>query len=202
MHSKDHWEKVYSTRREIAVSWFQPHANILSASSRPRVLASMPPSSTWRGASMLVDDLLENGFTNVSCSIFPLPRWRRPRERLAHEPPKYAGSRRISPKQTCPLANTMSGMTVPFPFSHQPGGSRRLMVKAVFRSVKPGGHVISPTFAEDGPLQCSGLPVMALQADDCTTSSAISSGSWITGKKHTQRHPARCSIRFTAIAAG
>ena len=27
-------------------------------------------------------------------------------------------------------------------------------------SVKPGGHVIVATFADDGPLQCSGLPVM------------------------------------------
>ena len=27
-------------------------------------------------------------------------------------------------------------------------------------SVKPNGHIIISTFAEDGPTQCSGLPVM------------------------------------------
>jgi ubiquinone/menaquinone biosynthesis C-methylase UbiE len=42
---------------------------------------------------------------------------------------------------------------------------REVYVRTVFRSVKPGGHVIVATFAEDGPLQCSGLPVMRYRAD-------------------------------------
>lgn len=37
---------------------------------------------------------------------------------------------------------------------------RAAYVQTVLRSVKPGGHVIVATFAEDGPLQCSGLPVV------------------------------------------
>jgi hypothetical protein len=32
-------------------------------------------------------------------------------------------------------------------------------IQAVLRAVKPGGQVIVATFAEDGPTQCSGLPV-------------------------------------------
>ena len=38
--------------------------------------------------------------------------------------------------------------------------------ETVFRSVRPGGHVIVAAFAEDGPLQCSGLPVMRYRADE------------------------------------
>ena len=37
---------------------------------------------------------------------------------------------------------------------------RAAYVDTVLRSVKPGGHVIVATFAEDGPIQCSGLPVV------------------------------------------
>ena len=37
---------------------------------------------------------------------------------------------------------------------------RNAYVAQVLHSVKPGGHVILATFADDGPLQCSGLPVM------------------------------------------
>jgi ubiquinone/menaquinone biosynthesis C-methylase UbiE len=37
---------------------------------------------------------------------------------------------------------------------------RQAYVAQVLRSVKPGGHVIVATFADDGPLQCSGLPVI------------------------------------------
>jgi len=39
-------------------------------------------------------------------------------------------------------------------------------VQTVLRSVKPGGHVIVATFGADGPLQCSGLPVMRYSADE------------------------------------
>jgi hypothetical protein len=43
---------------------------------------------------------------------------------------------------------------------------RATYVQTVLRSVKPGGHVIVATFGEDGPLQCSGLPVMRYSADE------------------------------------
>jgi ubiquinone/menaquinone biosynthesis C-methylase UbiE len=41
---------------------------------------------------------------------------------------------------------------------------RQAYVEQVFRTVRPGGHVIVATFAEDGPTQCSGLPVMRYSA--------------------------------------
>jgi ubiquinone/menaquinone biosynthesis C-methylase UbiE len=37
---------------------------------------------------------------------------------------------------------------------------RAAYVAQVRRAVKPGGHVIVAAFAPDGPLQCSGLPVV------------------------------------------
>jgi len=43
---------------------------------------------------------------------------------------------------------------------------RAAYVRTVSNSVKPGGHVIVATFAEGGPLQCSGLPVMRYRADE------------------------------------
>lgn len=43
---------------------------------------------------------------------------------------------------------------------------RYAYVQAVLRGVKPGGHVIVATFAEDGPLQCSGLPVKRYNKDE------------------------------------
>jgi hypothetical protein len=43
--------------------------------------------------------------------------------------------------------------------------NRRACINSVLQAVKPGGHVIVATFAEDGPLQCSGLPVARYDAD-------------------------------------
>jgi len=42
---------------------------------------------------------------------------------------------------------------------------RHAYVEQVMRSVRPGGHVIVATFAEDGPEKCSGLPVMRYQPE-------------------------------------
>ena len=37
---------------------------------------------------------------------------------------------------------------------------RKAYVQQVMKSVRPGGHVIVSTFADDGPDKCSGLPTM------------------------------------------
>ena len=38
-------------------------------------------------------------------------------------------------------------------------GDRELYLGNLRRAIKPGGHFILATFAEDGPLKCSGLDV-------------------------------------------
>jgi SAM-dependent methyltransferase len=46
-----------------------------------------------------------------------------------------------------------------FHFLTEPA-ERKAYVEQVMRAVRPKGHVIIATFAEDGPEKCSGLPVM------------------------------------------
>jgi hypothetical protein len=78
-------------------------------------------------------------------------------------------------------------------------------VRAVFHSVKPGGHVIVATFAEDGPNQCSGLPVYRSYDTvrmNCMPSLATLSCCCTTRKKRITLHPAHYSSSFTVIAAG
>ena len=67
MQSKDHWEKVYSTKATDAVSWFQPHADfsvgLIKATGVGRDASIIDVGG---GASTLVDYLLANGYTNLS----------------------------------------------------------------------------------------------------------------------------------------
>lgn len=51
-----------------------------------------------------------------------------------------------------------------FHFSTDPA-DRHADVERLKRAVRPGGHVIIATFAEDGPEKCSGLPVMRYQPE-------------------------------------
>jgi len=67
MQPKDHWEKVYSTKAADEVSWFQEHAELSLKLIRD---ADVPSTASiidvGGGASTLVDDLLANGYRNLT----------------------------------------------------------------------------------------------------------------------------------------
>ncbi len=47
--------------------------------------------------------------------------------------------------------------------------NREAYLSAMRDAVAPGGHVLLATFAEDGPEQCSGLPVQRYSVDELAT---------------------------------
>src|SRR5574340_193505 len=167
MRAKDHWEKVYSTKATDAVSWFQPRADCsLGLISAAGVGRDASVIDVGGGASTLVDDLLANGFTNVTVLDLSAAALAAARERLGS---RASGVRWIEADITSAElpANQFDVWhdRAVFHFLTAPE-DRAAYVRAVFRSVKPGGHVIVATFAEDGPAQCSGLPVMRYRADE------------------------------------
>lgn len=167
MHSKDHWEKVYSTKATDAVSWFQPHADcsvgLIMAAGVGRDAAIIDVGG---GASSLVDDLLANGFTNVTVLDLSAAALAAARKRLGTRASEVQWIEADITKADLP-ANKYDVWhdRAVFHFLTSPE-DRAAYVKAVFHSVRPGGHVIVATFAEDGPAQCSGLPVMRYRADE------------------------------------
>jgi ubiquinone/menaquinone biosynthesis C-methylase UbiE len=64
---QQHWESIYSTKPENSVSWFREH---LEPSLELIESAGLTPDAhiidVGGGASTLVDDLLERGFTNLT----------------------------------------------------------------------------------------------------------------------------------------
>lgn len=167
MQSKEHWEKVYSTRATDAVSWFQPHADLsLGLIMAAGVGRDASIIDVGGGASTLVDDLLENGFTKVSVLDLSAAALETARKRLGSRASRVRWIEADITRADLPAGeyDVWHDRAV-FHFLTSPE-DRAAYVKAVFRSVKPGGHVIVATFAEDGPLQCSGLPVMRYRADE------------------------------------
>ncbi len=167
MQTKEHWEKVYSTKATTSVSWFQEHANLsldlIKSTGAGRDAGIIDVGG---GASTLVDDLLVNGYTDLSVLDLSAAALAAARTRL--------GSRAAAVQW---LEADITTTDLPanrydvwhdravFHFLVTPE-ERAAYVRAVLRSVKPGGHVIVATFAEDGPLQCSGLPVRRYRADE------------------------------------
>ena len=167
MQPKQHWETVYTTKSTDSVSWFQTHAqlslDLIKAATADKDAGIIDVGG---GASTLVDDLLAEGYRDLTVLDLSAAALNAARQRLGAQESKV---RWIEADITA----------VELPAKHYDiwhdravfhflttQKQRDAYVRTVFNSVKPGGHVIVATFAEDGPLQCSGLPVMRYRADE------------------------------------
>lgn len=166
MEPKEHWEKVYQTKPADSVSWFQEHAE---QSVRLIRQTGVPLSASiidvGGGASTLVDDLLEGGYqalTVLDLSGAALSAAQR-RLGLQAKSVKWLEANITSAELPAHAYEVWHDRAV-FHFLTS-AAERRAYIGQVLRAVKPGGHVIVATFAEDGPTQCSGLPVMRYSAD-------------------------------------
>jgi ubiquinone/menaquinone biosynthesis C-methylase UbiE len=167
MASREHWERVYSTKAADRVSWFQPHAE--QSLDLIEATGASPGASiidVGGGASTLVDDLLQRGYSAITVLDLSAVALACARARLGA---LAANVNWIEANVTeAPLpaeAYEIWHDRAVFHFLTS-AAERRAYVDTVLRSVKPGGHVIVATFAEDGPTECSGLPVMRYSADE------------------------------------
>lgn len=67
MNLREHWERVYQTKRTDEVSWFRSHLDTsLGLIRDTAVAAEAPVIDVGGGASTLVDDLLAGGYQDVT----------------------------------------------------------------------------------------------------------------------------------------
>lgn len=166
MQSKDHWEKVYSTKATHSVSWFQEHAETSLAIIRStKVEKNAAIIDVGGGASTLVDDLLLSGYENLFVLDLSEAALAAAKKRIGDSAAKVRWLEEDVTQVNFPAHefDVWHDRAV-FHFLTSPE-DRAAYVAAVLRSVKPGGHVIVATFAEDGPTQCSGLPVARYSAE-------------------------------------
>lgn len=167
MEPKDHWEKVYASKAATEVSWFQPHAQLsLKLIRDAGVPASASIIDVGGGASTLVDDLLAAGYASVTVLDLSGSALAAARARLGTRAAQVQWVEANVVEVDLPAhAYDVWHDRAVFHFLTAEQ-DRRAYVQAVLRAVKPGGLVIVATFAEDGPTQCSGLPVMRYSAHE------------------------------------
>jgi len=166
MDRKQHWEKVYTTKETDAVSWFQEHADmsvrLIHSTGLGKYAAIIDVGG---GASRLVDDLVAEGYTDLTVLDLSLAAINFAKQRLG----KYTEVVHWIEGDITQTEFPISRFDIwhdraVFHFLTDPD-ERKAYVEQVMRAVRPGGHVIVATFAEDGPEKCSGLPVMRYQPD-------------------------------------
>lgn len=161
MQVKNHWEHVYETKSADSVSWFQPHAEqslrLIHQTGLPQTASIIDVGG---GASTLVDDLLNDGFRSVTVLDLSGAALAAARARLGDRAASVTWLEADITQVALPCnAYDIWHDRAVFHFLTS-DRDRQAYVSAVLRAVKPGGVVIVATFAEDGPLQCSGLPVV------------------------------------------
>ncbi len=167
MQAKDHWDRIYRTKPADAVSWFQEHAerslDLIRATGVDKHAAIIDIGG---GASTLVDDLLARGFENLTVLDLSGAALAAARRRLGERASAVQWVEADITKVSLPVhAYDVWHDRAVFHFLTA-AEDRAAYVKAVLDAVKPGGHVIVATFAENGPTQCSGLPVRRYSAED------------------------------------
>jgi ubiquinone/menaquinone biosynthesis C-methylase UbiE len=165
MNLKNHWENVYSTRSPDSVSWFQRHANkSLAIIKRLGVKKTASFVDIGGGASTLVDDLIDLGYSNLSVIDISGTALGAAKKRLGPLSSQVKWieadvTELMLPKHSIDVWHDRAV----FHFLTS-ASDRNSYVDAVIEAVKPGGYLIVATFAEDGPEKCSGLPVRRYSA--------------------------------------
>jgi SAM-dependent methyltransferase len=162
---RQHWEKVYSSKATDEVSWFQPHA-----ASSLRLIEGCAGTDAHiidvgGGASVLVDDLLDAGFRNLTVLDLAESALAVSRARLGARGQSVQWIAADITRADLPAAryDVWHDRAV-FHFLTDPADRARY-VEQVLKSVKPGGRVIIAAFGPGGPLQCSGLDVVRYAPD-------------------------------------
>lgn len=161
MDRKQHWEQVYATKAPDSVSWFQEHAKhslrIIQNTGLDKQAAIIDIGG---GASTLVDDLLAEGYTDLTVLDLSATALAVARQRLGKSADSVHWLEGDITRIELPIHRfDIWHDRAVFHFLTDPA-DRRAYVEQVMRTVRPGGHVIVATFAEDGPEKCSGLPAM------------------------------------------
>jgi SAM-dependent methyltransferase len=156
---KAHWENVYSTKREAEVSWFQelpsPSLELIELFAATRHSAIVDIGG---GASRLVDALVTEGYEHLTVLDISATALDVAKARIGAKAHLVqwlvADVTKWEPSKTYDVWHDRAA----FHFLTS-AADQAAYVTRVRRALRRGGHAIIGTFALDGPLRCSGLPV-------------------------------------------
>lgn len=154
-----HWDGVYEAREEDALTWFEEVPEVSLRLIGRFAEPGDPVIDIGGGASRLVDHLMARGYRNLAVLDLSEAALEVSRARLgaAAEGVTWiaADVTRWHPEGA---AHALWHDRAAFHFLTDPD-QRAAYVGCMASALRPGGHAIMMSFAEDGPERCSGLPV-------------------------------------------
>jgi 2-polyprenyl-3-methyl-5-hydroxy-6-metoxy-1,4-benzoquinol methylase len=166
MDKKKHWDGIYGEKTFSELTWFQPEAKVsvdlidkLDLSKESSIL------DVGGGASTLIDSLIEKEFKKIT--VLDLS-----------ENALKQSQKRIGEKTS--YISWCVGDVIDFKFNKKfdlwhdravfhfltQESEQEKYISNLEASTKRGSHFIISTFAEDGPLKCSGLEIVRYSKDN------------------------------------
>jgi trans-aconitate methyltransferase len=160
-----HWEKVYTTKGEAEVSWFQETpAPSLELIELVGAMQNSAVIDIGGGASRLVDSLVSRGYEDVTVLDVSAAALASARSRIGDKANRVtwitADVTIWEPSRSYDVWHDRAA----FHFLTEPN-DQAAYVARLRRALRVGGHAIIATFAPDGPERCSGLMVSRYDAN-------------------------------------
>ena len=158
-NNKDHWENIYTNKALTDVSWYEPVPETsLEIVEQAKLSKAAKIIDVGGGDSLLVDHLLEAGYTDVTVLDISANALERAKARL--------GEKAALVKWVVSDASTFSPVET-YDFWHDRAVFHFLTeeqdienyMAVLSAGIKPGGRLVMGTFSESGPLKCSGIPI-------------------------------------------
>lgn len=160
VNRKEHWENVYTTKATTEVSWYQRTPTVsLSLIEAAEIGKKDAIIDVGGGASVLVDCLLDRGFTDVSVLDIAASAIASAKKRL---------SERATQVHWCENDITAFDLGVKFRLWHDravfhfltEAKDRAAYLRNLDEHLAQDGHVVIATFSRNGPTKCSGLDIV------------------------------------------
>ena len=157
MRNKSHWENIYKTKKIDGVSWFQetPLESLeliekYSSNNSDKII------DIGCGKSFLADNLLELNYNDISLVDISSNALTEVKERLKNKSLNFIETDILNFKSNYKY-DIWHDRAV-FHFITENEGVEKY-ISICNRYINKGGILIIGTFAEDGPLKCSGLEI-------------------------------------------
>jgi trans-aconitate methyltransferase len=156
----DYWENVHHDKPEDGVSWWQSVPDLsLGLVDQANLSPADPVIDVGAGWSTLVDHLLARGHTDLTAIDLSITALKTVRDRLgpagADVVLEVADVLDLHPARRYALWHDRA--VFHFLIDAEERDDYRA---SLARSLQPGGWLVVATFGPDGPLTCSGLPIV------------------------------------------
>jgi SAM-dependent methyltransferase len=166
---KTHWENIYENKSPFEVSWHQEEPLLsLQLIRNTRLALNAPIIDVGGGASMLVDKLCDEGYTNIGVLDVSANALAHAKDRLADKASGVEWYEEDVTEFKPPQQFSLWHDRAVFHFLTAKA-DRDKYVKVLKRALQPGGHLIIMAFAIGGPKKCSGLDIVQYDAKKLMT---------------------------------